>query len=93
MGLARSVESGHLVIRRLAELTSEYSEQVLEVLDLMMKGQNDDWLVLGEESVMEVLRSALSGPGNIREKAEEITHGLGARGYRQFRSLLHPGTD
>ncbi len=89
--LAGSVESGHLVGRRLAELVSARPEQVVEVLDLMMKGQSDDWLVLGEESVIEVLRSALSGPEQVREKAEQITHGLGARGYRQFRSVLQPG--
>jgi hypothetical protein len=88
---AGSVEYGHLVGRRLAELVSAYPEQVLEVLDLMMKGQSDDWLVLGEESVTEVLRSGLSGPEDVRENAEQITHGLGARGYRQFRGLLQPG--
>lgn len=89
--IAGSVDPGHLVGQRLAELVSAYCEQVVEVLDLMMKGQNDDWLVLGEEPVTEILRAALSGPEEVGEKAEQITHGLGARGYRQFRSLLQPG--
>jgi len=87
--LAGSVESSHLVSRRLADLVSAYPEQVLEVTELMMKGQGDGWLVLGEESVTAVLKSTLGGSPEVREQAEQITHGRGARGYRQFQLLLH----
>jgi hypothetical protein len=86
--LVHSVDAGHLVSHRLAALVSAYPQQTLEVLDLMMKGPNDDWLLLGEEDVSKILAAALSLPGEVREKALQITHGLGARGYRQFRSLL-----
>lgn len=85
---AGATEAGHHVGRRLADLVTTHPEQTLEILDRLMKSQEDDWLMLGEESVTDVLRSALGRSGEVREKAEQITNGLGARGYRQFRALL-----
>ena len=89
--LAGHVESGHLVIRRLGELVSSRPYPVLTALELMTMGEYDDWLVLEEASVMQLLASALASPdGAVREQAEQVTHALGARGHRQFRVLLKP---
>lgn len=84
------VEAKHLVGPRLADLISAYPEQVLDVIELMMKDQNDNWLGLGDETLIEVLQSALKGSEEVRARSEQIAHELGARGYRKFRSLLVP---
>lgn len=88
--LVGRVDSGHLVIQRLAEMATDYPEQVLDVMHLMVQGPDDGWLVLRwKDSVTTMLESLLqNADSQIRDRAAQLTHELGARGYRQLRDLL-----
>ena len=88
--LAGSIEVGHLVIKRLEELVAVHPTSVLGALELMVKGDREGWgLMSWKDSVREILRSALANPDDqVRRRAVDLTQELGAKGYRDFRSLL-----
>jgi hypothetical protein len=85
-----SIDSGHLVVRRLAKMVSAHPLDVLRCLQLMLKSDRYGWLTLNRDTaVREILAQTLqSTEDDVRSLAEEIVHELGARGYREFRSLL-----
>jgi hypothetical protein len=89
--VAGHIEAGHLVIRKMAELVASHPMPVLDALQLMLRGTHDRWLLLSrQDALRHLLRSALQNPdASVRQRAEEMTHELGARGYREFRDLLN----
>lgn len=88
--LGTTVEARHLVARRLAELAPSEPAAVLEAFDLMLRGDSESWMVLSApDEVQLMLHAALTNSDpTVRAYAEEITNTLGARGFRQFRTLL-----
>ena len=85
-----TIDYGHLVVRRMAKMASSHPAEVLRCLRLMLQRDQHGWLILNRDTaVREILATTLqSNETGIRDLAEEITHELGARGYREFRSLL-----
>jgi hypothetical protein len=88
--VAGRIEANHLVLKRLAELASAYPNEVLRAFDLMISGDQSDWVVMAQpEASIEILRALLAvTDGSVHRRALEITNLLGARGYRQFRVLI-----
>jgi len=90
-----SIEAGHLVVVRLAELVDVGPADVLRSIQLMVRGDKDGWIISGwNDSVMDILRFGLaSDRADVRQLAEDVTHELGTKGYRQFRDLLDGPTN
>jgi hypothetical protein len=88
--IVESIDSGHLVVRRLAKMVSSHPLDVLRCIQVMLKSDRYGWLTLNRDTaVREILAQTVrSTEENVRSLAEEIIHELGARGYREFRSLL-----
>lgn len=90
-----SIEAGHLVVVRLAELVNVAPADVLRSAQMMIRSDKDGWIVTGwKESIMDILRFGLaSDRADVRRMAEDVTHELGTKGYRQFRDLLDGPTE
>jgi hypothetical protein len=88
--LARSIESDHLVVERLAQLAEPMPARAVECLTLMVESDKKDWLLPGWlEHARTILAAALESADQAAQaRATELVHRLGARGYLQFRDLL-----
>ena len=83
-------EPDHLVIERLVEICELVPGQAVECLRLLIDGDKEGWLLLGQqENVHQILSSAVtSADGHVRDVATEFINWLAARGNRDFLGLL-----
>jgi hypothetical protein len=83
-------EPDHLVIERLVEICEAVPGQAVECLRLLIEGDKEGWLLLGQqENVRQLLSSALaSADDHVKEAATDFINWLAARGIRDFFSLL-----
>lgn len=83
-------EPDHLVIERLVAIREAMPGQAIECLRLLVEGDKDGWLLLGQqENVRQILSSALtSADSHVREVATDFINWLAARGVRDFLHLL-----
>ncbi|MDF0643149.1 MAG: hypothetical protein P0111_03905 [Nitrospira sp.] len=83
-------EPDHLVIERLVSIREAMPGKVIECLRLLIEGDKEGWLLLGEqEHVREILSAGVaSSDQHVREAATELINWLAARGNREFLSLL-----
>lgn len=88
--LIGTAEPDFLVVRQLAEISAMMPERAIECLNLMVKGDTMGWNISGWlEPMRTVLRTALrSSDSAVHQKAMNLAHELGARGYQEFRELL-----
>jgi hypothetical protein len=84
------IEPDHLVVERLAELSEAMPAKAVECLAMIVEGDKDGWGVLSwREHAHAVLATAMhSGDETARNRARDLVHHLGARGYFEFRHLL-----
>jgi len=83
-------EPDHLVIERLAVIREAMPGKALECLRLLIEGDKEGWLLLGQqENVRQILSSALtSADGHVREAATNFINWLAAKGIRDFLNLF-----
>jgi hypothetical protein len=83
-------EPDHLVIERLAVVSHQIPGQAVECLRLLIEGDKEGWLLLGQQdNVRKILSTALiSADHHVREVATEFINWLAARGVRDFLNLL-----
>ena len=88
--LAGSVELDHLVVEQLAQVAESMPARAVRCLTLMVEGDKKGWLLSGWlEHARTILSAALKSTEKAaQERATELVHRLGARGYLQFRDLL-----
>lgn len=83
-------EPDHLVIERLAEIRETMPGKALECLRLLIEGDQEGWLLLGQQAnLRQILSSALtSADGHVSEAATNFINWLAAKGTRDFLTLL-----
>lgn len=82
------IDYASLVLEELAGLAEQFPAQSLEAVQSIVRGAEEGWEVIaGREHIRAVLAAGLRNPAT-RERAESLTHELGARGYTEFRSVL-----
>lgn len=87
--VAPNPEPDHDIVRELAEIAHIDIGKAVEVLDRMVRGDRESWRIHGyQDSAKQILRLALTDPGEARETAEELIDYLGRRGYTEFGQLL-----
>jgi hypothetical protein len=75
------------VVEKLAMLIDDFPLEVVQCLELIVKGDKEGWGIYGwNENAKLVLSKALTTEAS--ENAESLIHFLGTRGYREFGSLL-----
>ena len=86
------VDPSHLIIEQLPAISRSRPMTAVRLLRELIETQGDFWNIESwSAQITEVLGSALSSQDpEAKRAAEEAAHWLGARGYRQFRSLLPP---
>jgi hypothetical protein len=85
-------EPSHVVVERLPDLARSQPLTAVRLLRRLLETQGDFWSIDSWSiPITEVLGLSLTSTDpEARRSAEETAHWLGARGYRQFRSLLPP---
>lgn len=80
----------HLVIERLVEICEAAPGQVVECLRLLIEGDKEGWMLLGQhENASKILSTALvSADRSASESATNLINWLAARGVRDFLGLL-----
>jgi len=86
------LDPSHLVVEQLPAISRSRPLTAVRLLRDLIETQGDFWNIESwSAQITEVLGSALSSQDpEAKRAAEEAAHWLGARGYRQFRSLLPP---
>ncbi len=89
--IVHAVKPHHLVVKRLAEVAAEYPVEAIRCLSLMVEENVEGWRIAASmNELRSILAAALAGSDPAaRSAAEDLIHRLGARGYREFRNLLH----
>ncbi len=84
------LEAGHLVIDELATFSTREPDKTIEALTLIIDADKEAWGVsLRADKVETIISSALNSGNRIAaEKAADLVHVLGARGFRTFGRLL-----
>lgn len=87
--LGLRLEPNFAVFTALAALAREWPQASARVLRLMLEREKDDWGIdAHREQIKETLAVLLTGKdAEARRLALDTVHWLGARGYRDFRSL------
>jgi len=89
LDLARKVEFASRVVERLAEIAAGLPRQAVDALWVLVEDSEPWEIYAWRQSIRTVTSVALqSGDEAVRRKAEELIHGLGQRGYFDFRDLL-----
>jgi len=86
------LEPDFVVYRAAARLAPEEPSLVVEVLDLMVRNDPEDWSLHGStDEVRDALEAALAGGDEAtRRRARALIDILGARGMTMFRDLVLP---
>jgi hypothetical protein len=87
--LADQTDAGHQVIRRLADLTSEFPEQVIDCLSQMITSDKGTLLgLVWREQVLSILTATINSTDlKAREKTVVLVNRLIALGHLEFRDL------
>jgi len=81
------IEMNHLVMEKLTKLVKTMPLEVVECLDLIVRGDRSRWTVLGiSDYIRAILSEALKTP--FAPKAEEVVDNLLSQGHFGFRDLL-----
>ena len=88
-------EPDHLVIEQLVAMREAMPGKAIECLRLLVEGDKEGWLLLGqEENVRQILSAGLvSVDAHVRETTTEFINWLAARGTRAFIGLLSKKAD
>lgn len=87
--ITNKTDPDHLVVKRLAGLSSKMPPEVVQCLDLLCKGDKEGWKMHGwKEEAKIILIESLKAKGKTREKAENLIHYLGSRDWIEFGELL-----
>ncbi len=87
-------ESKMDVFEHISRVFLEFPDQSLRCLDLFIEKNDDRWFFLHRkgEGVWQILEKGLAHVNpKIREKAEDLVHLLGSKGYLEYRELLKRG--
>jgi hypothetical protein len=87
--IAGKVRLEYQVLKKLAEMASQYPALTLEALELLIEGK-EPWTIHGRrEELRAILLAALRATDYATaQRARQIVHRLGQRGYFDFRDLL-----
>ena len=81
------IEMNHLVMEKLIKLVKTMTLEVVECLDLIVRGDRSRWTVLGiSDYIRTILSEALKT--EFAPKAEEVVNNLLSQGHFGFRDLL-----
>ncbi|MCJ7481973.1 MAG: hypothetical protein MUO31_03310 [Thermodesulfovibrionales bacterium] len=81
------IEMNHLVMEKLTKLVKTMPLEVVECLDLIVRGDRSRWTVLGiSDYIRTILSEALKT--KFASKAEEVVNNLLSQGHFGFRDLL-----
>jgi hypothetical protein len=90
--LTRKIEPAHKVVERLADSADARPLDALQAFEEIVDADKQGWLVtLVREDAKRLMKSALSH-AESHDRAVDVLHRLGARGYSEFRQLLPPIT-
>jgi hypothetical protein len=86
------VDLDDVVLERLAGMAETYPEAAVESLRLIAEGDKEGWTLGGSyDYVHNILATALSlDQPDVRDAATDLIHVLGARGFKDLRTLLLP---
>lgn len=89
--IVHAVEPDHLVVKRLAEIAPQHPLEAIQCLSRMIDQDVEGWRVVAwTQEIHSILATALeSNVAEAKSAAQDLTHRLGARGYREFRDLSH----
>ncbi len=91
LGLVGRIEPEGSVLARLADLSADMMSEVLNALELIIRGDARGWVVLTRrEPIRTILTKALQSPDPISRRATELINRLSARGHHVFSDLLSP---
>lgn len=91
--LARKIDRGDKVVERLAHLANTRPLDAVEAFEQVVDVDTQGWLLpLVREDAERLLRVALARDDS-RERATDVLHRLGARGYSEFRRILVSSND
>jgi hypothetical protein len=84
-------EPDDLVMRKLSETPDSFLDSSLTCLKAMIEGDERGWAIHSwhEEAETILRRCLVSGDAALEEKARNLTHWLGAKGYSDFRKLIN----
>ena len=88
--LTGRIELGHLVAARLAVAAQSEPRLAVEALQLLIRGDKQGWGITAWRDQLTTLLTTVSASqdSDARRIGIDVVHELGARGYREFRSLL-----
>jgi len=87
--VAPIIEPHQDVMEKLAELVESYPEQVVHLVDRMVRADQMGWQVIScKVELKSILGAALSSGGDAKHKAERVIDYLGRRGGLEFGELL-----
>jgi len=88
--LSQKVEPGHLVVERLVDVFDTNPLGVVRCLDIMIRGDADEWGIYSwRDGAHNILSAAIRGEHqDVRNVAVDLIHWLGARGHSEFRELI-----
>ena len=88
--LTKAIDGGMDVVKLLAELASQYPVECVACLDLMVRGDRDNWVLVGVEvEARQIIKAALDGgQPDAAMGARRLVELLIARGQYGFRNLL-----
>ncbi|MEP0884653.1 hypothetical protein NDI49_24190 [Trichocoleus sp. ST-U3] len=91
--LVGKIEPEHLVVKRLAVLANVMPAPAVELLRLLLEGDNRTWRIYGwPDEARTILTTALQGGNDqTRQIAIAVINHLGEQGYLEFRELLSLG--
>ena len=85
--IAGEIEMNHLVMEKLTKLVKTMTLEVIECLDLIVRGDRSRWTVLGiSDYIRTILSEALKT--QFAPKAEEVVNNLLSQGHFGFHDLL-----
>ncbi len=88
------VDGDDLVLERLAGLAETQPAAAVEALRLIAEGDREGWTLVGSsDNIRNILATALfSNQPDARDAATDLVHMLGARGFKDLRTLLPIGS-
>jgi len=88
--LAGKIDPDHIVVQRLAALSSTMPREAIQCLDLIVGGDKEGWRVQGwTEEITTILKSALRGSDEqAKRSATDLINRLSSWGNLAFRDLL-----
>ena len=88
--LTRAVEPDFKIISTLVDVASRMPREAIETLRLFVDEVSEPWQISSrQEDIGKILRRGLEAESyEVRTETIAVIHGLGAKGYREFRYLL-----